>query len=50
MGLQVTTTSSAFPSLIPAIGSKYDLSASSFTITPERQNQVTLTSYFKAGY
>lgn len=50
MGLQVTTTNSAFPSLIPAIGSKYDLSASSFTITPERQNQVTLTSYFKAGY
>lgn len=50
LGLKVTTANTAFPSLIPAIGSKYDVSASSFTITPERQKQVTMTSYFKAGF
>lgn len=50
LGLKVTTVNAAFPSLIPAIGSKYDVSVSSFTITPERQKQVTMTSYFKAGF
>ena len=50
MGLKVTTANAAFPSLIPAIGSKYDASVSSFTITAERQKQVTMTSYFKAGF
>ncbi|MDO4411508.1 ABC transporter substrate-binding protein [Cutibacterium sp.] len=50
MGLKVTTANAAFPTLIPAIGSKYDVSVSSFTITPERQKQVTMTSYFKAGF
>lgn len=50
MGLEVTTTNAAFPSLIPAIGTKYDMSVSSFTITAAREKQVTMTSYFKAGF
>ena len=50
MGLKVTTANAAFPTLIPAIGSKYDVSVSSFTTTPERQKQVTMTTYFKAGF
>ncbi|MDN6555071.1 MAG: ABC transporter substrate-binding protein [Acidipropionibacterium acidipropionici] len=50
MGLKLTTANSDFPSLIPAIGSKYDLSASSFTVTAEREKQVTMVSYFKAGF
>lgn len=50
MGLKVTTTNAAFPSLIPALGSKYDVSVSAFTITLEREKQVTMASYFKAGF
>ena len=50
MGLKLTTANADFPSLIPAIGSKYDLSASSFTVTAEREKQVTMVSYFKAGF
>lgn len=50
MGLKVTTANAAFPSLIPAIGSKYDVSVSSFTITAEREKQVNMVSYFKAGF
>ena len=46
MGLKVTTTNAAFPSLIPALGSKYDVSVSAFTITLEREKQVTMASYF----
>ena len=50
MGLKVATTNAAFPSLIPALGSKYDVSVSAFTITLEREKQVTMASYFKAGF
>ncbi|WP_130864928.1 ABC transporter substrate-binding protein [Acidipropionibacterium timonense] len=50
MGLTSTTTNGAFPSLIPAVGTKYDISVSSFTITAEREKQVNLVSYFKAGF
>lgn len=50
IGLKVATTNAAFPSLIPALGSKYDVSVSAFTITLEREKQVTMASYFKAGF
>ena len=50
MGLKVATTNAAFSSLIPALGSKYDVSVSAFTITLEREKQVTMASYFKAGF
>ena len=50
MGLKVATTNAAFPSLIPALGSKYDVSVSAFTITLEREKKVTMASYFKAGF
>ena len=50
MGLKVATTNAAFPSLIPALGSKYDVSVSAFTITLEREKQVTMASYFKTGF
>ena len=50
MGLELTTANTAFPSLLPALGTKYDLSASTFTITDERLTQVNMVSYFKAGF
>jgi len=50
MGLKVATPNAAFPSLIPALGSKYDVSVSAFTITLAREKQVTMASYFKAGF
>jgi polar amino acid transport system substrate-binding protein len=50
MGLNVTTTNADFPTLIPALGSKFDMSVSSFTITAERQKQINMVSYFKAGF
>jgi len=50
MGLKVATTNAAFPRLIPALGAKYDVSVSAFTITLEREKQGTMASYFKAGF
>lgn len=50
MGLKLTTANADFPSLIPALGTKYDLSASSFTITADREKQINMVSYFKAGF
>ena len=40
---------SNFDSIIPSIGSKYDIGVSSFTITPERMKAVDFVSMFKAG-
>ncbi|GAA2519608.1 ABC transporter substrate-binding protein [Rarobacter incanus] len=49
LGLQAEVQSSAFDAIIPAIGSKYDVGISSFTISPERIEQVNMVSYFQAG-
>ncbi|MBT1182241.1 ABC transporter substrate-binding protein [Bifidobacterium sp. CP2] len=48
-GLREQTISSTFDSIIPSVGSKYDLGISSFTITKDRLEAVDFVSYFKAG-
>jgi len=48
-GLKADPQTANFDSIIPAIGSKYDIGVSSFTITPERMDAVDFVSIFKAG-
>lgn len=50
MGLEASTTHVEFDSLIPQIGSKFTIGASSFTITPEREADYTMVSYLRAGF
>ncbi|QAY69599.1 ABC transporter substrate-binding protein [Xylanimonas protaetiae] len=49
MGLEVDIQSAQFDSIIPAIGTRYEVGISAFTITPERLDAVTMVSYFSAG-
>lgn len=50
MGLADGVTKTAeFPTIIPALGTKFDVGASSFTITPERLEQVNMVSYLEVG-
>ena len=49
LGLEVDIQSATFDSIIPAIGTRYEVGASSFTITPERLQAVNMVSYFEAG-
>ncbi len=49
MGLEGTTQHAEFPTIIPALGSKFDIGASSFTINPERLEQVNMVSYLQVG-
>lgn len=50
MGLEKGVTEHAeFPTIIPALGTKFDIGASSFTITPERIEQVNMISYVEVG-
>ena len=48
-GLEAEPTTSNFDLILPAVGSKYDIGISSFTITPERMEAVDFVSMFKAG-
>jgi polar amino acid transport system substrate-binding protein len=48
-GLEEVTTTATLDSIIPSVGSKYDISISSLTMTPERMDAVEFVSYFKAG-
>lgn len=48
-GLDTEIVSSNFDTIIPAIGSKYDLGIAAFTITKERMESVDFVSYFTAG-
>lgn len=48
-GLEPETVTSTFDSIVPSVGSKYDLGISSFTITDERKQAVDFVSYYKAG-
>ena len=48
-GLKENTVSSTFESIIPSVGSKYDIGISSFTVTKERMEAVDFVTYFKAG-
>lgn len=50
MGLEGGITKTAeFPTIIPALGTKFDVGASSFTITAERMEQVNMISYLEVG-
>ena len=50
MGLDKgTTTHAEFATIIPALGTKFDIGASSFTITKERLEQVNMVSYVEVG-
>ena len=50
MGLNEETTNHAeFPTIIPALGTKFDVGISSFTITSEREEQANLVSYVQVG-
>ena len=50
MGLNAGETKhSEFPTIIPALGTKFDVGISSFTITTEREQQVNMVSYLNVG-
>jgi polar amino acid transport system substrate-binding protein len=50
LGLQTQWTSAKFDAIIPGVESgKYEVGVSSFTINPERMQQVNMVSYFNAG-
>ena len=50
MGLNSGETKhSEFPTIIPALGTKFDVGISSFTITSEREQQVNMVSYLNVG-
>lgn len=49
LGLDAEVQSAAFDGIIPAIGSKYDLGVSAFTITDERTAEANMISYAIAG-
>ncbi|CAM4035093.1 ABC transporter substrate-binding protein [Helcobacillus massiliensis] len=49
LGMGTRTDNAVFAQIIPAIGSKYDLGMSGFTINAERLAAVSMISYFEAG-
>lgn len=50
MGLEKGTTETAgFDTILPQLGSKFDVGASSFTITPERIEATNMVSYVEVG-
>jgi polar amino acid transport system substrate-binding protein len=49
LGLDADVQTAAFDGIIPAIGSKYDVGVSAFTITDERTAEANMISYAVAG-
>lgn len=49
MGLEGVTTHAEFPTIIPGLGTKFDIGMSSFTITAERLEQVNMVAYAEVG-
>ena len=49
LGLKPNIVSSMFDTIIPSIGSKYDLGITAMTITEERMQSVDFVSYYRAG-
>lgn len=49
MGLESSPEIADFTSIIPSVGSRYDVGISSFTITPERIEAAMMINYFNAG-
>ena len=48
-GLEADPETANFDSIIPSVGSKYDIGISSFTVTKERLEAVDFVSHFDAG-
>ena len=49
LGLKVTFETAGFSTILPALGAKYDLGMSAFSVTKERLKAVNFVDYFKAG-
>jgi polar amino acid transport system substrate-binding protein len=49
LGVKFEFSNLVFDSILPALGSRFDLSMSSFTDTKEREQQVDMVDYFSAG-
>lgn len=49
LGLKTKVVSSTFDSIVPSVGSKYDLGITAMTITKERMKVVDFVSYYSAG-
>ena len=49
VGLEADPETANFDSIIPAVGAKYDIGISSFTVTKERLEAVDFVSHFNAG-
>lgn len=49
LGLDVRIVNSSFSTIIPAVGSKFDVGVSGFTITAEREKTVTFVELYRAG-
>lgn len=49
LGLKADFQSADYPSIIPSLGSKFDIGNGSFTITEKRLQSVNFVSYFSAG-
>lgn len=49
LGLKVDVETASFTGILPALGPKYDLGMSSFTITKERLGAVNFVSYLNVG-
>lgn len=49
LGLKADVQTADFTGIIPAIGAKYDVGISSFTINPDRLQQANMIEYFEAG-
>ncbi len=49
LGLKVQVQTAEFTGILPALGPKYDLGISSFTINKERLGAVNMVSYYQAG-
>ena len=49
LGVPFEFQEASFDSIIPAMGTRYDVSMSSFTDTLERQQKVDMVTYFSAG-
>lgn len=48
-GLEADPQTANFDTIIPSVGSKYDIGVSSFTVTPERLDAVDFVTFYKAG-
>lgn len=49
LGLKVKIINSSFATIIPSVGSKYDVGVSGFTITAEREKTVNFVQFYSAG-